>query len=207
MKLSFKRPSFTRLIAPLFIAGAAVVAGAPARAAEPAPGVPFDRTLELQGIRFQVQSDNAGSENRLRIIPSGLTIDPASIDNRPIERTIDGQVTGAEVADLNADGSPEVYVYVQSAGSGSYGTLVAYSANRGKSLSEVALPPLTESAAKGYQGHDEFAVLEGVLGRRFPIYRDTDTNAAPTGGTRQVQYRLTPGEATWLLKVDQVVEY
>ena len=50
-------------------------------------------------------------------------------------------------------------------------------------------------------------MLEGVLGRRFPIYRETDTNAAPTGGTRQVQYRLVPGEATWLLKVDQVVEY
>ncbi len=207
MKSSFKRPSFTRLIAPLFIAGAAVVAGAPARAAEPAPAAPFDRTLELQGIRFQVQSDNAGSENRLRIIPSGLTIDPASIDNRPIERTIDGRVTGAEVADLNADGSPEVYVYVQSAGSGSYGRLVAYSANRSKSLSEISLPELTEKDATGYQGHDQFAVLEGVLGRRFPIYRDTDTNAAPSGGTRQVQYRLTPGEATWLLKVDQVVEY
>ena len=194
------------LLAPQIIATmiAMTASAAPAPAAEPAPAAPFDRTLELQGIRFQVQSDNAGSVNRLRIIPSGLTI-----DNAPIERTIDGLVTGAEVADLNVDGSPEVYVYVQSAGSGSYGSLVAYSANRGKSLSEVFLPPLTEhpSAAAGYQGHDEFAVLEGVLGRRFPIYRETDTNAAPTGGTRQVQYRLVPGEATWLLKVDQVVEY
>ena len=170
----------------------------------PAPAAPFERTLELQGIRFQVSSENAGADNRLRIVPSGL-----AIDNTPIERAIDGRVTGAEVADLDADGSPEVYVYVQAAGSGAYGSLAAYSANRRKSLSEVYLPPLTEdpALAQGYQGHDAFAVLEGVLGRRFPIYRETDTNAAPTGGIRQVQYRLIPGEATWTLKVEQVLEY
>ena len=124
-------------------------------------------------------------------------------------RTIEGTVTGAEVADLNVDGSPEIYVYVTSAGSGSYGSLVAYSANRRKSLSEIYLPSVTQDkmASKGYQGHDEFAVLEGVLGHRFPVYRDTDTNARPTGGTRQLQYKLVPGEAGWILKVDRVVEY
>lgn len=164
----------------------------------------FDRSLELQGIRFQVTSANAGSLNTLRIIPAGL-----KIDNSPIVREISGTVTGAEVADLNADGSPEIYVYVTSAGSGSYGSLVAYSANRCKSLSEIYLPPLTQYRAlsRGYMGHDEFAVLEGSLGRRFPLYRDTDANAQPTGGTRQIQYKLVPGEAGWLLKVDRVIEY
>jgi hypothetical protein len=170
----------------------------------PATPVPFDRTLELQGIKFHVTSANDGSINTLRIVPAGL-----EIDNSPIVRTIDGTVTGAEVADLNADGSPEIYVYVTSAGSGSYGSLVAYSANRRKSLSEIYLPPLTEdkAASKGYMGHDEFSVLEGVLGRRFPLYRDTDTNARPTGGMRQIQYKLVPGEAGWILKVDRLVEY
>ena len=37
--------------------------------------------------------------------------------------------SGPRSRTLNADGSPEVYVYVQSAGSGSYGSLVAFSAN------------------------------------------------------------------------------
>jgi hypothetical protein len=119
-------------------------------------------------------------------------------------RRIDGTVTGAEVADINADGSPEIYVYVTSAGSGSYGLLVAYSANQRKSLSEIYLPPVTQNKtlSKGYMGHDNFAVVEGVLVRRFPVYRDTDTNANPTGGTRQLQYKLVPGEAGWILKVD-----
>jgi hypothetical protein len=164
----------------------------------------FDRTLELQGIRFRVTSANGGSVNTLHIVPAGL-----EIDNSPVVRTIDGTVTGAEAADLNVDGSPEIYVYVTSAGSGSYGSLVAYSANRRKSLSEIYLPPVTEDkvASKGYMGHDEFAVGEGVLLHRFPVYRDTDTNAKPTGGTRQLQYKLVPGEAGWILKVDRVIQY
>jgi Periplasmic lysozyme inhibitor of I-type lysozyme len=164
----------------------------------------FHRILELQGVRFSVSCANEGSINTLRIIPDGL-----KVSNEPIARVIDGTVTGAEIADLNADGSPEIYVYVTSAGSGSYGTVVGYSANRLKSLSEIYLPPLTDdpAASKGYMGHDEFAVLEGVLGRRFPLYRGNDTNNKPTGGMRQLHYKLTPGEAGWILKVDRIVEY
>ncbi len=178
-------------------------AAAPSKVS-PVAGAPFDKKLELQGIRFRVTSANNSSVNSLRIVPAGL-----ELDDSPIVQTIDGTVTDAEVADLNVDGSPEIYVYVTSAGSGSYGSLVAYSANRRKSLSQIYLPPVTENklASKGYRGHDEFAVLEGVLSHRFPIYREKDSNAKPTGGWRQLQYKLVPGEAGWILKVDRVVEY
>jgi hypothetical protein len=182
--------------------GAAAGTGAMPKVA--APEVPFDRTFTLQGIAFRVKSANDSSVNTLEIIPSGL-----EIDNRPISRQIDGTVTGAEAADLNADGSPEIYVYVTSAGSGSYGSLVAYSANRRKSLSEIYLPPVAENkaASKGYMGHDRFAIVESTFVQRFPIYRDGDVNAKPTGGTRQLQYKLVPGEAGWILKLDRTVEY
>lgn len=168
------------------------------------PPVPFDQTLQLQGIRFRATSSNSGSINELKIVPSGL-----AIDNTPIVRSIDGQITRAEVADLNADGSPELYVYVRSAGSGSYGTLVAFSANQRQSLSEIYLPPVSDDAqaARGYMGHDDFAVVERTLVRRFPVYKDGDSNARPSGGVRQMQYRLTRGEASWQLKLDRVVEY
>jgi len=164
----------------------------------------FDRTLTEQGVTFHVTSPNTGSINTLRIQPSGL-----KADNDLIERQIEGTVTGAEVADLNVDGSPELYVYVTSAGSGSHGSLVAYSANKGKSLSEIYLPPIEEdkAAAKGYLGHDEFAVVENTLVRRFPVYKGGDTNAKPTGGARQIQYKLKAGEAGWLLFPDQRISY
>jgi len=164
----------------------------------------FNRTLKLQGISFQVMSANNSSLNNLLIVPGGL-----EIDNSSISKEIEGAVSGAEVADLNSDGSPEIYVYVTSAGSGSYGSLVAYSANRGKSLSPIYLPSImdNQTAKKGYMGHDEFAVVETTLVRRFPVYRQADTNAHPTGGMRQLQYKLIPGEAGWVLKIDKVVDY
>ena len=62
-------------------------------------------------------------------------------------------------------------------------------------------------AAQGYMGHDEFAVVESTFVQWFPIYRDSDVNARPSGGTRQLQYKLRPGEAGWVLKLDWVVEY
>lgn len=164
----------------------------------------FDRSIELQGIRFRVSCANDSSLNRLRIEPAGL-----EIDNAVIEREVDGIVTGAEAADLDRDGSPEIYVYVTSAGSGSYGSLVAYAANRRKSLSEIYLPPLADDRVngRGYMGHDAFATAEGRLVRRFPIYGEGDANARPTGGTRQLQYRLVPGEAGWMLQPESAVEF
>ena len=62
------------------------------RAASRVATAGFDKTLELQGIRFHVISANEGSINTLHIVPAGL-----EIDNSPIERTINGTVTNAEV--------------------------------------------------------------------------------------------------------------
>ena len=179
------------------------VPGAPASpAAKEPPGPrPFDKTLTLQGISFRVVSANQGSITRVTITPSGL-----GRDNQPVSREIDGTVTGAEVADLNGDGSPEIYVYVTSAGSGSYGSLVAYGANQRQSLSEVYLLPISEDveASKGYMGHDSFAVSGNTLVRHFPLYKAGDRNAQPTGGSRQISYRLTSAEAGWVLRRERI---
>jgi len=165
---------------------------------------PFRKSLELQGFSFVVEATNEGSINQLKITPTGLTE-----DNKPAASEIEGTVSGAEIGDLDGNGFPEVYVYVTSAGSGSYGSLVAYAVNNGKSMTSIYLPPVTDNAKanKGYMGHDEFAVVEGTFVQRFPIYKEGDTNADPSGKTRQLQYKLKSGEAGWLLKLDKVIEY
>ena len=56
-------------------------------------------------------------------------------------------------------------------------------------------------------GHDEFAIVETTFVQRFPIYNDDDTNSNPTGGTRQIQYKLKDGEASRKFVVDKVIEY
>lgn len=165
---------------------------------------PFKKTLEIQGFSFAIDATSEGSINQLRITPTGL-----KEDKKPAEIEIEGTVSGAEIGDLDSNGFPEVYVYVTSAGSGSYGSLVAYAVNNGKSMTPIYLPPITDDAkaSKGYMGHDEFAVLENVLGRRFPIYNEGDTNSKPSGKTRQLQYKLVPGEAGWVLKLRDINEF
>lgn len=153
-------------------------------------------------VGFRVQATSGSSLNSLTLQPIGL-----SIDNSAQSVEIDGSAYLAELADLDGDGWPEVYVYVSSAGSGSYGSLAALAVNNGKSATPIYLPEIPEEASQGYMGHDEFRVVENRLVRRFPIYGEGDTNASPGGGTRQLQYRLGKGEAGWLLELDRTVEY
>ena len=95
-----------------------------------------------------------------------------------------------------------------SAGSGSYGSVIAYAVNKKQSVTEIFMPNLTDDPklSKGYMGHDEFSIVENSLGRRFPIYLDGDSNAKPTGGIRQLEYQLVPCEAGWLLKVKNQID-
>lgn len=195
--------SLTLSMTLLFTCASGALAASPPKSAPPAevPGsraeAPFARTLELHGIRFAISEDHQSAT--VTITPSGL-----EIDNSPVTRPIEGRVKDAEIGDLDLDRSPEIYVYLTlDAGD----SLVALSANKRKSLSDIYLPPLNETpgAAVGYRGRDTFAVGEGRLLRHFPIYRDGDADTEPTGGMRQLQYRLEPGEAGWRLVVDQVL--
>ena len=164
---------------------------------------PFFAQMVLQGVTFQVESPNDSSINQV-IVRANMSGD--SLGQMQVEA--DGTITNVEIEDLNADGYPEIYVYVTSAGSGSYGSLIAYASNRNKSLSEIYLPSIEDSPeiSQGYMGHDEFAVGEGTFIRRFPVYREGDTNAQATGGARQIQYKLEAGETGWVLRQDRVLE-
>lgn len=164
------------------------------------PTPPFDQTAILQGISFKVTSPNLKPANTVTITPTGL-----EEDNRPVTIEIIGTVTRIETGDINVDGSPEIYIYARD-GDGT--SLLAYSANRKKSLSQIFLPDLKddEKNVVGYRGHDEFAVVENSLGRRFPIYPEDEAETKPTGKMRQLQYKLHQGEAGWVLKVETSTE-
>jgi len=160
----------------------------------------FTKVLKLQDITFEITASNNGSLNQLTIKPSGL-----KSSNEVIKKEIEGTVTGAQIADINKDGSPEIYVYINSAGSGSYGSIVAYSANNKKSISEIYLPAIEDDKKNsvGYMGHDGFSIIKNTLTREFPIYKQDDANCCPKGGTRKLEYKLLQGEAGWQLKVNK----
>lgn len=184
-----------------------VASGTPKTSPTPAPTkahTAFSTTVELHGIKFKVESPNSESNNKVTVTPSGL-----SGSNEPATNTVDGDVYGAEIADLNIDQSPEVYIYVRERGGKRRASLIAYSANNKKSLSEISLPAIDPKSkeAAGLNGEDEFAVAENTLVRRFPLFEGTGDAAKKTGKFRQLDYKLKKGEATWALYVMKVEEF
>jgi len=109
------------------------------------------------------------------------------------------------VADLDGNGFDEIYIITASAGSGSYGTVLAFASNGDKSLSMINFPEIQKGDEnfEGYMGHDTFKIEDQMLVRIFPVYREGDTNENPTGGRRKLVYGLVPGEAMWQLKVEK----
>lgn len=160
----------------------------------------FSRKLSLNNISFEINLTG----KQLTIQPSGL-----GVDNTQIIKQIEGTITNAEIGDLNADGFPEILVYITSDGSGSYGTVIGYSVNNGKSVSEIFMPNIWDNpkANKGYMGHDEFAIVENSFCQRFKTYNPKDVNSNPTGKTRQIQYKLKEGENSRVFVVDKIIEY
>ncbi|WP_279247183.1 hypothetical protein [Candidatus Litorirhabdus singularis] len=161
-------------------------------------------TLTWGSLRFTVKASATGSINTLALQVNGLANGPASFSD-----IIDGTANKTEMADLDGNGWPEIYTSISSAGSGSYGSLVAYAVNAGKSLSPIYLPELSnkEAEAQGYMGHDEFALVGNRLVRRYPVYNQGDTNSAPSGGIRQLEYQLHAGEAGWQLVLDRSAQH
>jgi len=112
-------------------------------------------------------------------------------------------VSSIFVDDLDGNGFSEVYILTTAAGSGSSVTPVILVSNKDKSFSRAYFPEVAEADMakgkyfEGYMGHDEYQAVETTLVRRFPVYKAGDANAKPTGGKRDVSYKMKAGEAGW----------
>ena len=153
-------------------------------------GYTFEQELELQGISFEVHATEQNPYTTILIETEGL-----EIDSTPVTHQVDGGYIKSEIEDLNSDGWPELLVYFNSYGMEMKSFLIGYSVNNGKSMSRISMPELSEEAAAGFQGQDEFAIVETSLVRRFPVYKLEDGKWIPSGKTRQIQYKLRDGEA------------
>ncbi len=141
--------------------------------------------------------------------PVGQSLSDISIESEGFEHNFSevfsdqDPISSVLVADLDGNGFDEFYIVTVSSGSGSYGAVIALASNRDKSLSMIQFPEIREGdeVYAGYMGHDTFTISDGALLRSFPIYRPSDTNGRPTGGTRRLRYELFAGESSWQLRI------
>jgi hypothetical protein len=104
------------------------------------------------------------------------------------------------VGDLDANGFDEIYIITTSAGSGSYGNVYGIASNKDKSVSYISIPKVSEEDMnkggkfEGYEGHDEFEIVENSLSRRFPIKGEGVS-------MRAINYKLKPGETSYVLYI------
>ncbi|ANQ50353.2 hypothetical protein KMW28_01155 [Flammeovirga yaeyamensis] len=105
------------------------------------------------------------------------------------------------VMDLNNDGFEEVYITQRSAGSGAYAKIIGIASMRDNSYGSIYVPPISDNddLSNGYMGHDEIEFTKKNIIRTYPVYKESDSNANPTGGQRKVQYELITGEAGYIL--------
>ncbi len=159
----------------------------------------YEKDFSINGFQFKIFV----KYHDLIIQTSGL-----QENSRIVHYEIDGTVTDAEVGDLNADGFPEVLVYTNSEGSGSYGNVIGYKVDSCNSMSYIIMPQLTDDkeASKGYMGHDKFGIISNKLVRSFPKYNKNDTNANPTGGTKQILYLLKKDKGGWKFEIEKIID-
>ena len=103
---------------------------------------------------------------------------------------VDGAVAGAEVADLDNNRFPELYVYSTSDGSGSFGKVYGWQFLPDRKADIVLRNWQLPSGE--YMGHDSLWVEPTILCRKYPVYKSGDANAEPTGGVRMLRYQLKP---------------
>lgn len=102
--------------------------------------------------------------------------------------------------DLNNDGFEELYIFTQSAGSGSYSDFQVYGSDKDIRLVKLEKEkiPDTDYAKggifEGYQGHDSLFIEHGMLIQKFPVYKENEANSNPTGGFKTIRYQLTEGK-------------
>lgn len=165
-----------------------IVAAAPARKDR------FEQRLTQGEVSFVVTSPNDSKDNTFAIKSEGL-----SNRNTTFTKEIGRQqVYRAELADLNQDSYPEVYIFTRTPEVPPQGEVYAYASYRNRSFGEVYIADEPEQLQRSaqYKGGDVFELQETTLVRQFPVY--TDGKASKNKNT--LTYKLKMGETSYRLE-------
>ncbi|AKD54334.1 hypothetical protein SD10_04810 [Spirosoma radiotolerans] len=153
----------------------------------------FNKALRFNVYTFTVTAADTG---RVREVQVKAYRGELLLTNFQVR--VDGAVTGAEVADLDNNRFPELYVYSTSDGSGSFGRVYGWQFLPERKA-DITPANWRNTMPQGYMGHDSLWVEQDILCRKFPIYQPGDANAEPSGGYQMMRYKLQPAGAGFSL--------
>ncbi len=147
----------------------------------------FNETLESGKLKFHVNSPNVDQQNTLVVASEGM-----EVRDDTFQIIIQGRVTDAQIADLNADTYPELYVFTATPDEAKRGEVYAFASYANRTYGEVYVPAISEDdpMMQDYTGQDEFELVDTALIRRFPL----------SSGRRSLIYKLEKGEANFRLE-------
>ena len=192
MRKSLQTASSLLVIAATILSGCASPTATTAPEATQAPAattVPLlASNLTVLVEQGQGELDAAGSYT-LRVYRRA----PGSLD--PLEfvagelRARDGVIERTWLRDLDGDGTWEILIWIVGSREEHYGTLEAYRID-GNRLRSAKFPGLSDREDHGYAGRDVYRVVDNLVEREFPLYRETPDGLQPTGQRRLLRYQV-----------------
>ncbi|QDT88842.1 amidase family protein [Gimesia algae] len=146
------------------------------------PGAPYRHILKSHGIVFRINSPGIHFGNSFTLTASSK-LHPEKV----IEETLTGLISDIQARDLNQDGTPELFIFINDDTDGE--SLLIYSADSRTFLQKIVIPELTDTS--GYHGKDDYSLTDTTLIRTFPLdSADAGEQLLSPDKFRKVTYRL-----------------
>lgn len=160
----------------------------PLQRAAPAPKGPFKKKLTEGSVSFIVKSPNT-DPNSFTVTTSGM-----SVRNEATTVDVEGEVVRAQLADLNQDSYPEVYIFTRTA-SGTE-AVYAFASYRNRSYGQIYVAEAAASTSLRSPSGGTYELTETRLIQKFTPTQ----NGQRTGDTQTVTYALKKGETSYRLE-------
>jgi hypothetical protein len=157
--------------------------------------VAFDEILKQGNVSFTISSPNVPERNTMVIFSEGL-----ELRNDTFQLEVQGIVNDAQLADVNGDTFPEVYVFTQQKDNDQLGEVYVFTSYRNRSFGQAFFKevPRANSLSTATNTTDRFKLEGGKLVRE--IGTATEGNAVQAeSATTTITYELRPGEASFQL--------
>lgn len=157
--------------------------------------IAFEETLNQNGISFTISSPNVPERNTMVIFSTGM-----ETLNDTFQIEVEGMIHAAQLADINGDSYPEVYVFSKEKDNDQKGEVYIFTSYRNRSYGQAFFKevPRANALAPSTTTTDRFKLEGGKLVREVGM--TVEGNAAQAApATSNIIYELRPGEASYQL--------